>query len=390
MRLQYVLANPSRKRLLKKHKPNRIKAIRLAGSSGGLEATSGFGLRNPASKKGKEEMAKRKKVKKKAKKKTVKAKSAKAKAKALLGGTKKKAKKKSTKKRATRKRRYKKKKTVIDVKRKFEMAKARRKRSGKKKHQRRAKARAKKANPIRRRRSRRNPAMRNPFKVSDLKSIAVASLWAAGGYVVATAMYKIADHYAGGKISSTINNAVGPQFAPFVAPVLGVAMGIGLKMLAPKLPAQYRSKAVMLGKGAMVVGGAMAAMVVYDKAIGYVKAQYPKVATLSVIGPAFAGVTYFPNTMSGADFGMYGSYRQSPGDFGIIPSGLRGIPAGLQGVEYFPNRGMGGVQFYPEGADGDEMFRQSERDDLLEAEGLGGIPAGMNGADFGADEGQLG
>ena len=38
-------------------------------------------------------------------------------------------------------------------------------------------------------------------------------------------------------------------------------MGIGLKMLAPKLPAQYRSKAVMLGKGAMVVGGAISLFV---------------------------------------------------------------------------------------------------------------------------------
>ena len=92
--------------------------------------------------------------------------------------------------------------------------------------------------------------------------------------------------------------------------------------------------------------------------------------------------------MGGADFGTYPQLGSSA-DFG--------------GVKYFPQP-MGGVEFFQDGARGDEMYTSSEKDDLAEAhglgiipEGLGVIPEGLGNADFGVipeglggDEGQMG
>lgn len=249
--------------------------------------------------------------------------------------------------------------------------------------------------------------IKNPI---DLQSLAMSSLWAAGGYVVGGMLFKVADGLAKGQLSSAIQSGAG-RFAPFVAPAIGIAMGFAMQMIAPKLqgaigPSQkpgqkddssLASNVYRLGQGAIVVGGALAALAAVDMAMVFAKQRFPKLATLPVIGPAFGDVRFFPGGMSGADFGMYpqmGQYRQRPGDFGIIPQGMRG-------VEYFPNRGMSGVEFFPDGSIGDEMYKQSEQDDIAEAHGLGVIPAGLGGADFGSadygiipaglgEEGQLG
>lgn len=233
-------------------------------------------------------------------------------------------------------------------------------------------------------------AIRNPI---DIQSLAVTSLWLAGGYVAAGMIFKIADGLAKGQISSAAS-----ALGAFKAPVVGIALGVAAQMVAERIPGQAGRITHKLGHGAIVAGGVIAGLAAIDMAMVYAKQTFPQIATLPVIGPAFAGVRFFPNTMAGADFGMYpqmGQYHQQPGDFGVIPAGLRGadfgvIPQGMRGVEYFPNRGMSGVEFFPDGSIGDEMYKQSEQDDIAEAHGLGVIPAGLGGADFGEAEGQLG
>lgn len=113
-------------------------------------------------------------------------------------------------------------------------------------------------------------------------------------------------------------------------------------------------------------------------------------AKVTPAGMGLSGVRYFPGAMSGADFGYLGEYKQSKADFG--------------GVKFFPKSQMAGVEFFADGARGDEMYTSAEKDDLAEAHGLGLIPEGMGSADFGeipeglgvvpeglgGDEGQMG
>lgn len=226
-------------------------------------------------------------------------------------------------------------------------------------------------------------------------------VFAAGGYVLALALYKGADAASGGKISEQVAKL--PALAqPLVLPAAGIAIGMGLQHGARFLPGKIGAQASSIGRGAVMVGSVVAALAlvntVWQKASEAIKTHAPQVAQLPIIGSMLSGVMYFPG-MHGADFGMYpqmgDGYRQTPGDFGGIPRGMHGIPAGMRGipagmgdVEYFPNRAMGEVQFYPPGSDGDRMYEESEAGQLMEAEGLGGadfgeIPSGMG-------EGQLG
>lgn len=228
----------------------------------------------------------------------------------------------------------------------------------------------------------------NPISVDAAKPL----LWAAGGYVVALGLYKVADHYSGGKISGAIASAmpasIAPIATPFLLPAIGIGMGVALNKaldssLGDKIPARAQVRA--LAHGAVMVGGVLAALAAVNAVVGLVKQNAPQIANLPVIGPMLSGVTYYPGG-HGQDFGAYPQMGNA--DFGLIPSGLRGIPAGMQGVEFFPKRAaMGEVQFYPDGANGDDMFRESEAGQAMEAEGLGIVPAGLSGADFGDMEG---
>lgn len=226
----------------------------------------------------------------------------------------------------------------------------------------------------------------------QMKAMALPLLKAAAGYALMVGIYKAADSWSGGKISAQA--AQYPKIAPFVLPAAGIAMGIGVPLLVRKVMPNKASGIEAVGRGAVMVGGVLAAVAAVQVAIGMVKPYVPAtIAQNRFVAPFLSGVMYFPG-MHGADFGMYpqmgDGYRQSAGDFGVIPRGLRGIPEGMRGVEYFPTRaaamlaghGMGEVQYYPDGSDGDRMFRQSEAGDLLEAEGLGSadfgeVPEGM-------------
>jgi len=223
----------------------------------------------------------------------------------------------------------------------------------------------------------------------QMKAMALPLLKAAAGYAVAVGIYKLGDSLAGGKISAQL--AQYPKLAPFVLPAAGIAVGIGVPMLARQFMPAKATQISNIGRSAVMVGGVLAAVAAVQVGLSMVKPYVPAtIAQNRFVSPFLSGVMYFPG-MHGADFGMYpqmgDGYRQSAGDFGVIPRGLRGIPEGMRGVEYFPTRaaamlaghGMGEVQYYPDGSDGDRMYRQSEAGDLLEAEGLGG----MGSADFG-------
>lgn len=229
-----------------------------------------------------------------------------------------------------------------------------------------------------------------------LKALAVPAAYAAVGLVAINAVIlPLADKFLGSKLpGGSIAGAIASKLpasmagvAPYVAPALSIGAALGIGYLAHS---KMRGKAGdMIARGAVGAAGLATAMLAVTLVTKYALPPVQKAAGLS----GMSGVKYFPNGMSGADFGMYpqmGQYHQQPGDFGIIPEGLRG-------VKYFPKKsGMGAVEFFPDGADGDEMYHQSEAGDLMEAEGLGIIPEGLAGADFGeipqgmGEDGQMG
>ncbi len=184
---------------------------------------------------------------------------------------------------------------------------------------------------------------------------------------------------------------IAPVAGTLAGAVVGYAAALGLEKYGHKIPVigNKTYKAVAPLKMASGVMGIMAAAYFIGKIAQPYTAQ--ALAKVGIATAPMAGVMYFPG-MSGADFGMYpqmgDGYKQQPGDFGLIPNGL-------QGVKYFPNSGMGSVDYFPEGSDGDDMYRQGEAGDLLEAEGLGSpdfgeIPQGMGEVPEGMGEGQLG
>lgn len=233
------------------------------------------------------------------------------------------------------------------------------------------------------------------------------TLWLAGGYVAAIGVFKALDSLSVGPTAYTGSNgiitgqlaALVPAGLPayvtnnlpgLIAPGLGVAVGL----LVKKLPMKNKFTEE-LADGAVVIGGAFMAVAVMSMVKGMVASFVP--AGTPVLSPALSGVSYIPAGGT-TDFGMYpqmgDGYRQSAGDFGIIPSGMAGI-------NYTPRRagmaGMGAVDYYPAGSQGNQMYPQSAAGAAAEAEGLGIIPNGMMGdADFGiipegmSGEGQLG
>lgn len=234
----------------------------------------------------------------------------------------------------------------------------------------------------------------NPMiSVDTLKAMAIPAAYAAGGllvmnYILIPLVDKhIGSSLPGGSISGAVAQipVVGQYVAPYAGTIAGIGLGMGVAWAAKKYG--RGSEAAQIAQHAAIGAvGLGAALIALDLGKKYLLPPVSKAVGLG-------DVRFFPG-MGSPDFGMYpqmgDGYRQQPGDFGIIPSGMKG-------VEFFPaKKGMGQVQFYPEGSDGDDMFRQSEAGDLMEAEGLGVIPAGMNGADFGeipegmSGDGQLG
>lgn len=230
-------------------------------------------------------------------------------------------------------------------------------------------------------------------------------LWIALGFLAAGGIVKGADSLSGGAITNFFaTNVVSkvPQAAPFVAPALAGALA-ALTIYGVKrgiITGKIAEPALHLAKGAAIAGVVAAAYAGYQMVQPQLRSA---AANLPVVGPTLSsmlsGVQFFPTGMSGADFGMYPQMGSSA-DFGVIPAGMNGIPygmgvipAGLRGVQYFPNKGMGEVEFFPDGSDGNRMFQQSEAGDLMEAEGLGSADFGS--ADFGIipsgmGDGQLG
>lgn len=236
----------------------------------------------------------------------------------------------------------------------------------------------------------------------DLKQGAILIGTAALGYVateyfLAPALDTLVQKATGKTLTAQIAAVIPASMAAYVTPVLGTLMvgGIsygaayGIEKFARKIPGgDMAEKAVPALKMASYFAAALTGFYVV-KAIAAPSLQ--KLAASAGITAPMAGVMYFPG-MSGADFGMYpqmgDGYKQQPGDFGLIPTGLGD-------VKYFKNSAMGAVDYFPEGSDGDDMYRQGEAGDLEEAEGLGIIPSGMGSADFGEipsgmGEGQLG
>jgi len=214
----------------------------------------------------------------------------------------------------------------------------------------------------------------NPMDMSTVKPL----LYAAGGYVLALGLYKAADFYSKGQVGAQVGKVVPPMLQPFLLPAIGMGIGYAMDKFADKLPAGQR-QASDLGRGAMLAGGVLAALAAVNVGLSYAKANIPQLATIPVIGPMLSGVMFFPAQMSGADFGQIGDgYHQQPGDFG--------------NVRYFPGQQMSGVEFFPTGSRGDEMYVPSEADQLREAQGLGVIPEGMDGIPegLGEDMGQMG
>lgn len=215
----------------------------------------------------------------------------------------------------------------------------------------------------------------NPVDFQSAKPYLYAGL----GYIAMIGLYKVADHYSGGKISAQVNQLVPPAAQAFVLPAIGIAIGYAAHRYASDIPvgSKGQEQIAELGKGAMLAGGVLAGLAAINAAVGLAKQQFPQMATMPVIGPMFAGVEYFPG-MHGPDFGALGDgYRQSGADFGNV----KFFPAGMQGVEYFP-----------EGSRGDQMYVPTEAQQLREAQGLGVIPEGMGEIPegLGQDEGQMG
>lgn len=215
----------------------------------------------------------------------------------------------------------------------------------------------------------------NPIDLASAKPYIYAGL----GYVAMVGLYKVADHYSGGKISAQVGQVIPPAAQPFVIPAIGLGIGYLAHRYAKDIPVgdKAQSQIEELGKGAMVAGGVLAALAAVKIGIDLAKQQFPQVASMPVIGPMLSGVEYFPG-MSGADFGNLGDgYRQSGADFGNV----KFFPAGMQGVEYFP-----------EGSRGDQMYVPTEAQQLREAQGLGVIPEGLGEIPegMGEDEGQMG
>lgn len=204
-------------------------------------------------------------------------------------------------------------------------------------------------------------------------------LWTAGGYVAALALYKLADHYSGGKVSAQISTVVPMQAQPLVLPLVGMGLGYALSQYVDRLPigAKAQSTARDLGRGAMMTGGILAGLAAITIGLDFAKKQFPQLATTPVIGPMLSGVRFFPAPMGDADFGRLGQYHQQPGDFG--------------NVRFFPKQ-MAGVDYFPEGSRGDQMYVPSEADQMREAQGLGVIPEGMGEIPegMGEDMGHLG
>lgn len=184
-----------------------------------------------------------------------------------------------------------------------------------------------------------------------------------------------ADALSGGFISSKILGPIDAKVPGIAAPLLGAITAIGVKAAAEK--SSFAEKA--LGKeGVKQLCDALDIVTILASGeIGRVTAAYLKV---DPAGRGMSGVSFYPG-FSGPDFGALGDgYKQSAGDFG--------------GVKYFP-AGMSGIEYIPEGAQGDQMYRESEANQLREAEGLGIIPAGLGDVDgipegMSGDEGHMG
>lgn len=294
------------------------------------------------------------------------------------------------------------------AKRKHAMRKGGKRKASKRKHAKRSsrKGKAKKFKKtirVKFRKPRKSVTVRISGSVNPSKTQVL--LMAAAGYAVSLMVYKLVDGYnvagyngANGRISSKLPLGSLGAAAPFVMPLVLPATAWGVAKLAQmasdKVPALQSEKAQELIQGAQMVAMVVGAVGLVSAAISAGKNALPaSVAQNKFLSPMLAGVKYFPAPMSGADFGMYpqmGQYHQQPGDFGIIPEGLRG-------VKYFPRKTMGAVEYFPDGAYGDDMYRESEAGQLAEAEGLGIIPEGLAGADFGeipsgmgGDDGQMG
>lgn len=187
-----------------------------------------------------------------------------------------------------------------------------------------------------------------------------------------------------GKVNELTKGQSGALIAKADAMAPGVAapaLSLALVLAAKWADGKYNVLSKLGADGAKYANGALDTIAVLSAAgIGQALAAKAKVTPA---GMGFSGVKYFP--MAGADFGQLGDgYHQQPGDFG--------------GVKYFPKAApMAGVEYYPQGSQGDEMYRTSEANQMREAEGLGIIPEGMGSADFGiipegmnGDEGQMG
>lgn len=197
-------------------------------------------------------------------------------------------------------------------------------------------------------------------------------------------------NYGVNKLLGKINDLTKGQSGAAIAKVDALAPGVAAPaislsavLFAKWADSKYNVTGKLGADASKYIHGALDTIAVLSAAgIGQALAAKAK---LDPAGMGMSGVKYFPAPMHGADFGypQLGQYHQSPGDFG--------------NVKYFPKAPMAGVEFYPPGSNGDEMYRTSEANQLREAEGLGIIPEGMGSADFGiipegmgADEGQLG
>lgn len=240
----------------------------------------------------------------------------------------------------------------------------------------------------------------NPsFLGINVSETANTVLWGVAGLAISGIAYGLINSVSGGKVDALVaagSAKIGPLGVtlPGVITMLsGAAIAAGA---AHYLSGKSRENIAKAGGAAVGVGAVMVSIAAY----GFYKAHYaPQVSAMAAkvplvgkyLAPALAGVQFFPGMhgLGSADFGALGDgYKQQPGDWGMTQVG--GVPHGMRGVEFIPNRsrgmkgvpsGMGEVQFYAPGADGDDMYRDSEADDAMEAEGLGG--ADFGGADFG-------
>lgn len=214
--------------------------------------------------------------------------------------------------------------------------------------------------------------VRNPSMPDLLSKYGVVALGGAAypwfNYGVNKAINAIDQYVTKGAIARAIGSvdAVAPGIA---AP----GLSLGAVLLVKFVDDKYGVLKKLGDDGAKYAEGALDTIGVLAAAeIGKVLAAK---ASLTPAGMGFSGVRFFPG-MAGADFGQLG-YHQSPGDFG--------------NVKYFPAP-MSGVETFPDGARGDEMYVPSMADQYREAEGLGIIPEGMGEIPegMGEDPGQMG